>query len=82
MKRRKKARRIIPPPRTRADLEREHGKVWTVADLAHEFVVTSIIGNTVVVRRKSDNRVGTLQFQSHPPLYFNFVEAPATEDEL
>jgi hypothetical protein len=80
MKKRKKTRKIVPPPRTKVDLEQEFGKVWTVADLAHEFVVTSIIGNTVVVRRKSDNRVGTLQFQSDPPLYFQFVEAPATED--
>ncbi len=80
MKRRKKVRRVVPPPKSRAELEREHGMVLTVADLAHQYIVTSIIGNTVVVRRKSDNRVGTLQFQNDRPLYFHFVEAPATED--
>lgn len=77
--RRKKLRKIIPPPRTRPDIEREFGRVWDTQELAHEFVITSIIGSTVVVRRKSDNRVGTLQHQSNPPLYFQFVEAPAME---
>ncbi len=79
MRRRKTQRRIVPPPRTRAELEQEFGKVWDTQQLAHDFVITSIIGSTVVVRRKEDDVVGTLQHQSNPPLYFNFSEAPPTE---
>lgn len=79
MRRRKKQPKIIPPPKSRADLEREFGRVWDTQELAHEFVITSIIGNTVVVRRKTDDVVGTLQHQSKPPLYFGFVQAPATK---
>lgn len=77
--RRRKLRRIAPPHRTKAELEQEFGKVWDMQALAQEYVITSIIGNTVVVRRKADDVVGTLQHQSNPPLYFGFVEAPATE---
>lgn len=79
MRRPKKQRRIVPPTKTRKELEEQHGQVWDVQALAHEFVITSIIGNTVVVRRKADDVVGTLQHQSNPPLYFGFVEAPAME---
>ncbi len=79
MKKRKKTCRIVPPPRKRADLEREFGRLWTTADLAAEFIVTAIIGNTVVVRRKSDNVVGSLSYQNDPRLYFGFVQAPPTE---
>ncbi|MBI2806119.1 MAG: hypothetical protein HYX68_14150 [Planctomycetes bacterium] len=79
MRRRKKPRKIVPPPRTRAELEREFGKVWDTHELAREFVITSIIGSTVVVRRKTDDVVGTMKYQSNPPLYFGFVEAPKTD---
>jgi hypothetical protein len=79
MKKRKKARRIMPPPRTRTDLEQEFGKVWDTQELATEFVITSIIGLEVVVRRKADNVVGMLSYQNEPRLYYRFVEAPATE---
>jgi hypothetical protein len=79
MKRRKKARRIMPPPRTRTDLEQEFGEVWDTQELATEFVITSIIGLEVVVRRKADNVVGMLSYQNEPRLYYRFVEAPATE---
>ncbi len=79
MQRRKKQPRIIPPSKTRAELEREHGRTWDVQELAHDFVITSIIGTTVVVRRKSDGVVGTLSYQSNPSLYFNFIPAPPTE---
>ena len=77
--RRKKTRKIVLPPRTKADLEREFGRLWTTADLAAEFIVTAIIGTEVVVRRKADNVVGTLSYQNDPRFYFRFVKAPPTE---
>lgn len=79
MRRRKKQRRIVPPPRSRDDLEREFGRVWDTQEVAAEFVITSIIGNEVVVRKKADSVVGTLSYQNEPRLYFRWVEAPATE---
>lgn len=81
MKKRKKAQRIVPPPRSKTDLEREFGTVWDTQELAHEFVITSIIGNTVVVRRKLDDVVGTLTYQNVPRYYFGFKEAPAMDAE-
>lgn len=79
MRRRKKARTIVPPPRTRAELQQEFGQVWDTQQLAHDFVITSIIGSTVVVRRKADDVVGTLSYQRNPPLYYRFIQAPPTE---
>jgi hypothetical protein len=79
MRRRKKPRKIEKPPRTRAELEREHGRVWDVQELAHDYIVTAVINGTVVVRRKADDVVGSLHYQSNPPLYYGFVEAPPTE---
>ena len=79
MKKRKKARRIMPTPRTRTDLEQEFGKVWDTQELATEFVITSIIGLEVVVRRKADNVVGMLTYQNEPRLFYRWVEASGTE---
>lgn len=68
--------KTIPPPRSRAELEREYGRVWDTAELAHEFVITAIIADQVVVRRKADDVIGTLTYQDSPRLYFSFTEAP------
>lgn len=81
MRWRKKTRKLVPPPRTRADLEQEFSNVWNTQELAHEFVITSIIGNTVIVRRKVDDQVGTLHFQNDPALYYGFKDAPTMETE-
>ncbi len=58
--------------KTREELESEHGQVWDTAQLAKDFVITAIIGNTVVVRRKADDCVGTLRMQERPRLYYGF----------
>jgi hypothetical protein len=80
MKKRRKPRNATPPPKSRAELEQQFGKVWDTSEVAREFIITSIISNEVVVRRKSDNRVGKLTFQNNPLLYYNFVEAPKSDD--
>jgi hypothetical protein len=59
-------------PIDRRALEAKFGKVWTAEELEQEFVVTAFIGSTVVVRRKADDVVGTLQFTNRPHLFFNF----------
>ena len=78
MKRRRKAPKIVSPPKSRQELQQEFGRVWDTAELAGEFVITSIIDDQVVVRRKADNQVGTLRYQNEPRLYFRFEASPAT----
>jgi hypothetical protein len=56
--------------RIREELEARFGRVWTADELAKEFVVTAIIPPTVVVRRRADDVVGSMEFQGD--LYFNF----------
>jgi len=63
----------------RKALEARHGKVWSAEELEQEFVVTAFIGPTVVVRRKADDVVGTLEFTRRPHLFFNFQPNKGTE---
>jgi hypothetical protein len=62
-------------------LEAEHGKVWDEKELSDEFVVTAIIDSTVVVRRRADNVIGTLEYQNEPRFYFHWRPNGATESE-
>jgi hypothetical protein len=72
MSKRKRSTAVPETPRSREELEAQHERVWDTRQLAEEFVITSIIGHTVVVRRKTDDLVGTLQYQEAPRLYFGF----------
>ena len=62
-------------PRTREELEDEHGQVWDARELAKDFVLTAIIGLQVVVRRLADDAVGHLSYQNQPRFYYGFVPA-------
>jgi hypothetical protein len=68
-------------PRTRQELEAQHGRVWDEKELADEFVVTAIVAETVVVRRKADNAVGLLDYQNEPRFYFHWRPNGAAELE-
>jgi hypothetical protein len=57
----------------RKRLERQYGRVWDTDQLSQEFEVLGFAAPLVVVRRKSDRRNGSLEFQHHPRFYFNFV---------
>ena len=57
----------------RKRLEAEYGRVWDTDQLSAEFEVIGFMAPYVVVRRKSDGRKGSLEFQHHPRFYFNFV---------
>ena len=61
-----------PQPLTREELEARYGQVWGTRELAAQFVVTAIIGNQIIVRRKADNVVGRLTVQPQPRYYFDF----------
>ncbi len=57
----------------RKRLEAQHGQVWDTAQLSQDFDVLGFVAPYVVVRRKSDGRKGSLEFQHSPRFYFNFV---------
>ncbi len=71
--------KINAEPRTREALEANYGKVWSAEELEEEFVVTAFIGSTVVVRRKANDEVGTLEFTNRPHLFYNFQPQKGAE---
>lgn len=58
----------------RVELEAAHGQVWNTEELTKEFEVQGFQAPYVVVRRRSDNKVGSLMFLHNPRYYFNWVE--------
>ena len=58
----------------RQELERRHGRVWDLRELAAEFVLVGFMAPYVVARRKADGVVGSLEFQHHLRFYFNWEE--------
>jgi hypothetical protein len=58
----------------RAALEARYGPVWSSSELASDFEVSRFAAPFVVVKRKSDGKVGSLMFQHHPRYYFSFEE--------
>jgi hypothetical protein len=58
----------------RAALEAEYGQVWDSNELGHDFNIKGFMAPFVVVARKADGVVGSLEFQHMPRFYFNFTE--------
>lgn len=48
--------------------------IWGTATLQQDFKVTGFSAPYVVVTRKSDGKVGSLQFTHRPRFYFAFQE--------
>jgi hypothetical protein len=59
-------------PGSREALEAEHGQVWDTQQLSADFDVTGFLAPFVGVRRKSDNKTGSLLFQHSPRFYWGF----------
>jgi len=57
----------------RQRLEARYGQIWDAAQVAEDFEVLGFMAPYVVVRRRSDGRKGSLEFQHQPRFYFNFV---------
>jgi hypothetical protein len=57
---------------SREALERQYGRVWDTQQLAEEFEVKGFLAPLVVVRRRADGVVGSLEFQHRPRFFFNF----------
>ena len=61
-------------PGSREALEAKHGKVWDTGELSDEFEAVGFMAPFIVVRRRSDGKKGSLEFQHQPRFYFNFQE--------
>lgn len=48
------------------------GESWTGETLQRDFEVTGFMAPFVVVRRKSDGAIGSLEFRHSPRVYFNW----------
>jgi len=70
--RRQRIAEINAQPGSREALEAEHKQVWSTDQLSHDFEVIGFMAPYVVVRRKSDGKKGSLEFQHSPRMYFNF----------
>ncbi len=67
-------REMNAEPGGREALEAKHGQVWSTDQLRNDFEVLQFAAPLVVVRRRSDNKRGSLMFQHRPRFYFNFQE--------
>jgi len=61
-------------PVERKNLEDKHGQVWNTTQLQQDFSVTGFQAPYVVVKRKKDGLVGSLEFQHAPRYYFGWKE--------
>lgn len=58
----------------RGELEGRYGRVWNTTELALEFELIGFAAPFAVVRRKTDQRLGSVLFQHWPRYYFSFLE--------
>jgi hypothetical protein len=72
--RRQRLVEINTEPGTRASLEAQYGQVWNTDELGRDFEVLGFAAPYVVVRRRVDGVIGSLEFQHLPRFYFRFEE--------
>jgi hypothetical protein len=65
---------INSEPSERDKLKQTYGTVWDTSELSAEFEVIGFAAPFAVVRRKSDGKKGSVEFQHSPRFYFNYVE--------
>lgn len=63
---------INSDPSDRHALEAKYGQVWDTAELTEDFEVLGFLAPYVVVRRRSDGALGSVEFQHHPRFFFSF----------
>lgn len=61
-------------PLERADLEKQFGQVWNTEELGRDYEVKGFAAPFIVVKRKTDNALGSLIFQHSPRFYFAFTK--------
>ena len=57
----------------KTELEELYGEVLTTAEAVQKYEFVAFCAPFVEVRRRSDGRRGTLEFQPSPRFYFSFV---------
>lgn len=58
----------------REELQNKYGQVWNTRELQEDFEVEAFSAPFVIVRRRSDNRRGSLEFEHSPRYYHSFAE--------
>jgi hypothetical protein len=66
-------RNMIETGQPQANLAAEQGPTWDTTALQQDFEVLTFGAPFVVVRRRSDGVLGSLEFTHSPRVYFNFV---------
>lgn len=67
-------RALIPEMEASLKAATERGEqVWSSDELRAEFEAIGFMAPFVVVRRRSDGVIGSMQFTHHPRYYFGFV---------
>lgn len=66
-------------PGNREIIEKLYGPVWNTEELRRDFEVMGFLDPYVVVRRRSDGAVGSLEFTGNPRLYFNWKQDPVAK---
>jgi hypothetical protein len=59
-------------PRSREEIENSDGQVWNTQELARDFTILTFAAPLVIVRTKSSQKLGSLLFQHHPRLYWDY----------
>lgn len=62
----------------REELERIYGEVLSTDEATQKYEFVAFCAPCVEVKRKSDGKRGTLEFQANPRFYFAFVEDTQT----
>ena len=65
-------RRMVESGEPAADLAADRGQTWTTAQLTEDFEVLEYGAPFVIVRRRSDGQLGSLEFTHQPRVYFGF----------
>jgi hypothetical protein len=70
------ASEVVQDENTNARLEFEamYGQVWNTEEMTTDFEVGRFCAGIVVVTRKSDNQIGSLEFNHNPRFYYLFKE--------
>jgi hypothetical protein len=67
-------REMVESGKPEHDLAVNQGQTWTTEQMAAEFEVTGFAAPFVVVRRRADGALGTLEFTHSPRVYFGWLE--------
>jgi hypothetical protein len=60
-------------PLTREQLAAVHGEVLSAEEVGKHYQIKSFLAPFVVVERRLDHKLGTLEFQHHPRFYYGWT---------